>query len=138
MDAKGMTAAQLSTLLYTQSGLLGVSGISPDMAVLQASAAPQAHQAIDLFCYRAANELTALATANGGLDAIVFTAGIGERSALVRAQICERLAWLGVDIDPEANAENAQRISTDTSAIEVLVIATDEEIVIAEATRRWA
>ncbi|WP_372804519.1 acetate/propionate family kinase [Loktanella salsilacus] len=138
MDAKGMTAAQLSTLLYTQSGLLGVSGISPDMAVLQASTAPQAHQAIDLFCYRAANELTALATANGGLDAIVFTAGIGERSALVRAQICERLAWLGVDIDPEANAENAQRISTDTSAIEVLVIATDEEIVIAEATRRWA
>ncbi|MBU1374305.1 MAG: acetate kinase, partial [Bacteroidetes bacterium] len=69
---------------------------------------------------------------------IVFTAGIGERSALVRAQICERLAWLGVDIDPEANAENAPRISTDTSAIEVLVIATDEEIVIAEATRRWA
>jgi acetate kinase len=138
MDGKGMTPAQLSMLLYTQSGLLGVSGISPDMAVLEASAAPAAGQSIDLFCYRAANELTALATANGGLDAIVFTAGIGERSARVRAAICERLAWLGVRLDPDANAAHAMRISADSSATEVLVIATDEEVVIADATRRWA
>ncbi|MBU2360271.1 MAG: acetate/propionate family kinase, partial [Alphaproteobacteria bacterium] len=118
MDQRAMTAQQVSTLLYTRSGLLGVSGLSPDMAVLLASAAPAAKEAIALFCFRAASELAALATANGGLDAIVFSAGIGERSSVVRAAICDRLAWLGVILDPEANAADAIRISADSSAID--------------------
>lgn len=136
MDHNGMRAAEVAHLLYTKSGLLGVSGISPDMAVLEASPSPHAREAIDLFCARAAGELTALATANGGLDAITFTAGIGENSAQTRALICDRLSWLGVAIDPEANARHAVRISAATSAVDVLVIPTDEESVIADATRR--
>jgi acetate kinase len=135
MAEKGLTAEAVSTLLYQQSGLLGVSGISPDMAVLQASKAPQAQEAIDLFCYRAAIELAALAAANGGLDAIVFTAGIGENSSTVRSRICDRLRWMGVAIDAAANAQNATRITATDSAVDVLVIPTDEEAVIAQATQ---
>jgi acetate kinase len=135
MAEKGLTADAITTLLYQQSGLLGVSGISPDMAVLQASQTPQAQEAIDLFCYLAACELAALAAANGGLDAIVFTAGIGENSALVRSRICDRLQWMGVAIDAAANARNVTRIATAHSAVDVLVIPTDEEAVIAEATK---
>ncbi len=137
MDQKGLTVAKVSDLLYSQSGLMGVSGLSGDMAVLEASKDPNAREAIDLFCYRAAGELAALATANGGLDTIVFTAGIGENSALVRDLICARLAWLGVLLDARANARGATRISAANSTVEVLVIPTDEEAVIANATRSF-
>ena len=135
MQGKGLSAAEVSTLLYETSGLLGVSGISSDMAVLEASPAASAKEAVDLFCYRAASEIAALIPAIGGLDALVFTAGIGENSALVRQQICDRLDWMGVTLDPQANAGHATRISAGASGVEVLVIPTDEERVIAQATR---
>lgn len=136
MDEKRMSAAEISHLLYYDCGLLGVSGISNDMATLQASTAPEAREAIGLFCYRAAAELAALAVAIGGLDALVFTAGIGENSALVRTLICDRLEWMGISLDDGANATNAKRISTAASPVDVLVIPTDEEVVIARATDR--
>ena len=138
MDALHMTTAEVSALLYQHSGLLGVSGLSSDMAVLEASKSPQARLAIEMFCRRAAEELASLATANGGVDAIVFTAGIGENSALVRDLICARLAWLGVVLDRDANAGHATQIAAATSAVAVMVIPTDEEAVIAQAARRWA
>lgn len=138
MQQKKMTAPEIETLLYKRSGLLGVSGISNDMAILQASDAPHAQEAIELFCHRAAGELAALAAAIRGLDAIVFTAGIGENSAVVRRRICDRLAWIGVALDAGANDSGATRISAATSAVDVLVIATDEEAVIARATRALA
>lgn len=136
MDQKGMSTDEIAHLLYKESGLLGVSGISNNMATLQASAAPEAREAIELFCYRAACELAALATAIDGLDTIVFTAGIGEKSALVRRRICDRLEWMGVDLDQGANDRNASRINSDTSKVDVLVLPTDEEAVIARAMRR--
>ena len=135
MQQKGMSAAEISQLLYERSGLLGVSGISNDMATLQSSAAPRAKEAIALFCYRAAGELAQLAASIDGLDAIVFTAGIGENSALVRARICDHLLWMGVRLDTAANIRNARRINAVWSEIDVLVIPTDEEAVIAQATR---
>ncbi|MFZ3581745.1 acetate/propionate family kinase [Loktanella sp. DJP18] len=138
MDEMHLTSAQVGTMLYRESGLLGVSGISSDMAVLESSHAPLASLAIDMFCHRAAGELAALATANGGLDAIVFTAGIGENSARVRRLICARLAWLGVVLDGEANARHATQIGAADSAVAVMVIPTDEESVIANAARQWA
>ena len=135
MQEKGMSAADITTLLYERSGLLGVSGISSDMRVLETSTAPEAKEAIDLFCARAAGELASLVTSLGGLDAIVFTAGIGESSARVRSGICDRLGWMGVALDTSANNRNATRISAIWSDIDVLVIPTDEEVVVAEATR---
>lgn len=135
MDEKDMTTPEITRLLYEESGLLGVSGISNDMAVLQASAAREAREAIDLYCHRAAGELAALAATIGGLDALVFTAGIGENSALVRSLINDRLEWMGIALDPDANARNAQRVSATTSRVDVLVIPTDEEAVIARATQ---
>lgn len=135
MNERGMTAREIEHLLYEESGLLGVSAISNDMAVLQASDAPEAREAIDLFCYRAACGLAALAAAIAGLDALVFTAGIGENSALVRRLISDRLGWMGVALDAEANARHATRISAPDSDVDVLVIPTDEETVIAQATR---
>ena len=137
MQEKGMSAADITSLLYEQSGLLGVSGISSDMKVLETSTAPEAQEAIDLFCARAAGELASLATSLGGLDAIVFTAGIGESSARVRSGICDRLGWMGVALDTSANNRNATRISAIGSNIDVLVIPTDEEIVVAAATRTY-
>ena len=135
MQEKGMSAADITTLLYERSGLLGVSGISSDMRVLETSTAPEAQEAIDLFCARAAGELASLATSLGGLDAIVFTAGIGENSARTRSGICDRLGWMGVALDTSANNRNATLISAIWSNIDVLMIPTDEEAVIAEATR---
>lgn len=134
MREKGLTAREVTSLLYEQSGLLGVSGISSDMATLQASDAPEAQMAIDLFCYRAAGELAGLAASIGGLDILVFTAGIGEKSALVRRRICERLGWMGITLDTAVNEVHAARISLSGSHVEVLVIPTDEEIVIARST----
>ncbi len=130
----GKSLAEIETLLYRQSGLLGVSGISGDMRALIASNHSHAREALDLFTYRAAIEIAGLAGALGGLDGLVFTAGIGERAPTIRAEICARLAWLGVRLDVSANAAHATCISAPDSQIEVRVIATDEEAMIARHT----
>ena len=122
---------EVEQVLYHQSGLLGASGISADTRELLASDAAQAREAIDLFTFRIAGEIARLAATLGGLDAVVFTAGIGEHQPPIRAAICERLAWLGLELDTAANAANAERISASSSRIAVFVIATDEEQVIA-------
>jgi acetate kinase len=126
-------------MLYRRSGLLGVSGISGDVRVLLNSADPHAAAAIELFTYRIAGEAASLVAALGGLDGLVFTAGIGEHAPALRTAICARLAWLGIEIDEDANqnhgATTAGRISTTASRIEILVIATDEEAMIAQHTR---
>jgi acetate kinase len=131
-DAHGMTSAQVSDLLYHRSGLLGVSGISADARTLEASAEPAAREALDLFALRIAGEVARLATTLGGLDAVVFTAGIGEHDAAMRAAVCDRLAWLGIALDAAANAAHAERIDSPSSRVAVLVIPTDEEQVIAD------
>lgn len=134
IEQRGLSASDVRQLLYEQSGLYGVSGISNNMQVLEASDDPCAKEAIELYCYRAACEIGALASTLGGLDALVFTAGIGENSARVRQMICERSAWLGVAIDRAANAANAPRLGAPDSSVAVRVIPTNEEAVIAEAT----
>ncbi|MBI2236093.1 MAG: acetate/propionate family kinase [Magnetospirillum sp.] len=135
MQRKGMDAKQLETLLYKESGLLGVSGISNDMRILLDSTDPHAEEAVELFCYRIGRELGSLAAALGGLDALVFTAGIGERAAAVRERVCRQAEWLGVRLDPEANTRNAPCITAAGSTIPALVVPTDEEMMIARHTR---
>lgn len=137
MQTKGMKAADIETLLYKKSGLLGVSELSNDMQVLQDSTDPNAMEAIELFCYRAASALAALVPAIQGLDALVFTAGIGENSSMVRKLICDRLAWLGVALDDPANNGNATLISKPKSTVQVLVIPTNEELTVAKACRTF-
>lgn len=132
----GMDARTLEDLLYHQSGLLGVSGISSDMRVLLASAAPQAREAVELFVYRIGRELGSLAAALGGLDALVFTAGIGENAAEIRERVCREAAWLGVELDPAANAAGGPRLTTPASRVSAWVVPTDEEGMIAQHTRR--
>ncbi|HAF43286.1 MAG TPA: acetate kinase [Sphingobium sp.] len=127
----GMSPAEVEDLFYKKSGLLGVSGISSDMRTLAASKAPEAAEAIELFAWRVAREIAALAASLGGIDGLIFTAGIGENDADIRSRICRRLAWLGVQIDELANAGNAPRISMPDSPVAVLVIPTDEERMIA-------
>ena len=134
MREQSMTPAQVEDLLYRRSGLLGVSGLSSDMRVLLESSSPHAREAIELFCYRAAREIGSLAAALGGLDALVFTAGIGERAAAVRAAICDQSGWLGVVLDEAANRDHRAVISAPGSKVTVCVIPTDEEIVIARHT----
>ncbi len=131
-----MNREQVQTLLYQQSGLLGVSGISGDMRTIEASDAAGASEAIDLFVHRINRELGALAATLGGLDAIVFTAGIGGNSVLVRERVCRGAAWLGMDLDDAANRAGASRISTAASAVQAWIIPTDEEVMIANHTRR--
>ena len=138
MQAKAMDAPEIEDLLYNKSGLLGVSGISNDVQVLQDSADPHAADAIALFCYRAASTLAGLLPTIGGLDALVFTAGIGENSALIRQGICDRLAWLGVKLDDGANAANATRIDATDSRVKTLVLPTNEELTVANACRSFA
>jgi len=128
---EGMSASEVETLLYKQSGLLGVSGISNDMRTLHESKDPRADEAIALFVWRAARHAGALIAALQGLDGMVFTAGIGENDPLIRAAICARLGWAGVMLDEEANQANAPVISAPESRIKVRVIATDEERMIA-------
>jgi acetate kinase len=135
MDELGMGARAIEDLLYRQSGLLGVSGISSDMRTLLASAVPAAQGAVDLFCYRITRELGSLAAALGGLDALVFTGGIGENAAPVRAQVICAAGWLGLELDPAANAEHGPRITTATSRVPAYVVATDEELMIARHTK---
>lgn len=122
----------LEAMLYHESGLLGVSGISADTRELLASRLPQAREALDLFVFRIAGEVARLAASVGGLDALVFTGGIGEHQPEIRQAVCERLEWLGLRIEAQSNARNAEVINDDTSRIAVLVIATDEEQVIAQ------
>ena len=134
VQQRGMSVPEIEQLLYQQSGLLGVSGISNAMQELETSDEPRAKFAVDLFCYRAASEIAALVPALGGLDALVFTAGIGENSAHVRADICARMAWMGLQLDDAANARHETFISTDGSACKALVLRTNEDAVIAQDT----
>jgi acetate kinase len=129
-----MDADAVERLLYHESGLKGVSGISNDLRVLLASDDPRAARAIDLFVYRICREIGALAAALGGLDGLVFTAGIGERSPEIREKVCRRAAWLGIELDPQANAAGGPRISTAASEVTVLSIPTDEGLMIARHT----
>ena len=131
LQQKGMGAGALAHLLYEQSGLLGVSGLSSDMRVLLESDDPRAADAIELFTYRVARETGALAASLGGLDGFVFTAGIGENAPEIRARVCAWLGWLGVRIDAEANRAGLPLISTADSAVKLMVIPTDEERMIA-------
>ncbi len=136
MDEVGMDARALEKLIYQKSGLLGVSGISSDMRTLEASAEPAAKAAIDLFVYRIGRELGSLAAALGGLDAIVFTAGIGEHSKRLRERVCGDAGWLGVALDAAANDRHGPRISAAASRVSVWVIPTNEELMIARHTQR--
>jgi acetate kinase len=131
---KGMTATAVQDLLYKESGLKGLSGVSNDVRELEANADPRAAFALDYFVYRAGLHAGMLAAALGGLDAFVFTAGIGENSVSLRARIAEKLAWLGVALDPAANAAHATLISRPDSRVAVYVIPTDEELMIARHT----
>jgi len=132
---KGMDADGLEQLLYKESGLLGLSGLSADMRDLLASDRPEAAQAVEMFCDRVAQQIASLAAMLGGLDAVVFTAGIGERSAPIRAAICERLAWLGADLDTAANEAGEARIAGADSRLGLWIVPTDEESMIARHSR---
>lgn len=136
MDEQGMDERAIEKLLYTESGLLGVSGVSSDMRALLASEEPRAKLALDLYVYRITRELGSLAAALGGLDAVVFTGGIGEHAVPIRDRVCRAAAWLGLEIDAAANARGGPRISTPGSQVTGWVIPTDEELMIARHTRR--
>jgi acetate kinase len=136
IERHGMNAADLQKLIYHESGLLGVSGISSDMRTLMASDDPRAAEAIDLFVYRISRELGSLAAALGGLDALVFTGGIGEHAAIVRQRACRDAAWLGAILDDAANNRGGPRISRPQNDLAVWVIPTNEELMIANHTQR--
>jgi acetate kinase len=131
---RGMTAAQVQDLLYHQSGLKGLSGFSNDMRELEASADPRSAFAMDYFVYRVGLHTGMLAAALGGLDAVVFTAGIGEHSVSMRARIAEKLAWLGAELDPAANATGEMLVSRQSSRLAMYVLPTNEELMIARHT----
>ena len=128
------TAKEVETMLYKESGLLAISGISNDMRDLLGRSEPEAQLAVDYFVYRAAKEIGALTAVLGGIDALVFTAGIGENSPEIRRRICEASSWLGVDLDSEANDNGASRISTTHSKVSAWVVRTNEELMIARHT----
>jgi acetate kinase len=134
IDELKMDARAVEDLIYKQSGLLGVSGISSDMRVLLSSDDPRARFAVELFCYRIGRELGSLAAAMQGLDALVFTGGIGEHAALVRDRVCRAAAWLGVQLDAGANLRDGPCITVDTSRVPAWVIGTCEELMIARHT----
>jgi acetate kinase len=136
MDVRGMDARAVEKLIYNQSGLLGVSGISSDMRTLLASPEPRAKLAVDLYAYRIRRELGSLVAALGGLDAVVFTGGIGENSAEIRARVCRDAAWLGVELDAGANDAGGARLSTAASRAAAWTLPTNEELMIARHTRR--
>lgn len=135
LEERGLSVQEISTILYKKSGLLGVSGISSDMRELLDSDEPEADEAIDIFLYRINRELGSLTAALGGLDALVFTAGVGENSAPIRARICRDASWLGLKLDRDANNRGKTRISTDDSKVSAWVIPTDEELMVALHTR---
>jgi acetate kinase len=136
MDELGMDARAIETLIYKESGLLGVSGISSDMRALLSSDEPRARFAVELFAYRIAREIGSHAAAAEGIDALVFTAGIGEHAAPVRERVCRLSAWLGLELDAQANRTGGPRISTAASRVAAWVIPTNEELMIARHTRR--
>ena len=135
--AQGWGHARLQDLLYRQSGLLGVSGLSADMRILRASEQAQAQLAIRMFTYRVIRETGAMAACLGGLDVLAFTGGIGEHDSILRAEVCERLAFLGIKLDPEKNSSDAAtgavRLNVSDSPVEVWVVPTDEGLVAAQA-----
>ncbi len=133
---EGMDARAIEALLYEHSGLLGVSGVSSDMRTLLASKIPAADEAIDLFVYRIGRELGSLAAALGGVDALIFTGGIGEHSPEIRARVCDDARWLGIKVDETANARGGPRLSNLESAVSAWMIPTDENLMIARHTRR--
>ena len=135
-DELGMTVREVERLLYHESGLLGMSGVSSDMRDLLASDLPAARLAVDVFVYRARRELGSLAAALGGLDAVVFTAGIGENQAEIRRRICNDASWLGLELDEAANGQHGPRISTTRSRVSTWVVPTDEETMIARHVAR--
>jgi acetate kinase len=134
LDRHHLSVADLQRLLYQESGLLGVSGISSDMRELLASADPRAAEAVDLFVYRIRRELGSMVAALQGLDAIVFTGGIGENAAAIRARVCRDAAWLGLELDADANVNGGPCISTAFSHVSAWVIPTNEEALIARHT----
>ena len=136
IERHGMNAKTLGQLLYEQSGLLGVSGISSDMRMLLESSDPCAAEALDLFVYRVGREIGSLAAALGGLDALVFTGGIGEHAVSIRSRVCRDAHWLGLDLDEEANEKGGPCISRKGSRVTTWVIPTNEELMIARHTRR--
>ncbi|MEX0329332.1 MAG: acetate/propionate family kinase [Ruegeria sp.] len=133
MDQEGMSADEIADLLYNKSGLLGLSGMGNDMRVLEQADTRESRQAINYFTFRIRRELGALTAVLGGLDAVVFTGGIGENSRLIRDRVCGDMGWFGIELDPDANADNSRIISTDLSRVCVMVIPTNEELVIARA-----
>ena len=135
MDRHGLDLRELEKLLYKKSGLLGVSGISSDVRTLLASPDPRAAEALDLFVYRIGRELGSLAAALGGLDALVFTGGIGENAAVIRQRVCQDAAWLGIKLDEAANEAGGPCISRRESRVAAWVIPTNEELMIAQHTR---
>ena len=136
LQHEGMDGETIEQLLYERSGLLGVSGVSSDMRVLLASQDPAAKQAIDLFVYRITRELGSLAAVLGGIDALVFTGGIGEHAAPIRARICRDACWLGLVLDEAANEHGGPRISKEGSGLSAWVVPTDENLMVARHTRR--
>ncbi|MCZ8148073.1 MAG: acetate/propionate family kinase [Roseomonas sp.] len=135
MTAEGMDAKAVEALLYRKSGMLGLSGISSDFRDLLESDQPRARFAIEVFVHQVARNIASLAGAMGGLDGIVFTAGVGENAAPIRDAVCRASAWMGVELDPAANAARGPRISTPGSRVGVHVIPTDENLMIARHTR---
>jgi acetate kinase len=135
IQQKGMSAQEVTDLLYRRSGLLGLSGISSDFRQLLASDSPRAKFAIAVFCHRVAVHIASLAGSLGGLDGVVFTAGVGENAAPIRAGICRACGWLGLELDEAANREHRQRISTPASRVAAYVMKTDENLMIARHTR---
>ncbi len=136
LDQEQLSVKELADLLYKQSGLLGISGISSDMRDLLANPSEEAAEAVEYFCYRIARAIGSLAAALGGVDALVFTGGIGEHAAPIRARICELSQWLGIAIDADSNQEDRVNLHTEDSLIKVLVIPTNEEMMIATHVRQ--
>lgn len=134
IEQRKMSAAEVTAMFYRECGLKGLSGISSDVRELQESKDPRARFALSYFAYRASLMAGQLASALGGLDGFVFTAGVGENSPMVRAKIVDRLKWLGAEIDPEANETNALSISAPSSTVDIYVVPTDEELMIARHT----
>ena len=136
IQQKNMTAEALVDLLYRRSGVLGLSGVSSDFRELLTSDEPRARFAVEVFCYQVARHIASLAAAMGGLDGVVFTAGVGENAAPVRAAICRACAWLGLELDEAANHNHRERISAPGSRVAAYVIKTDENLMIARHARR--
>jgi acetate kinase len=136
LQHEGMSAHDIETLVWKQSGLLGVSGASSDMRELLASDRPEAKEAIDLFIYRISHELGSMAAALGGLETLVFTGGIGEHAAEIRARVCRDAQWLGITLDEAANAAGGPRISSPDARASAWIVPTDENLMVARHTRR--